>query len=223
MGDEAQEMAVANSQAMTSLIAAAPPPSTVDAGVTRKEFNIMLGMIKKLQHQVVQTYKVVAELSSDEPGSSVGGGGYDLVALTPAAPASTKGGSTGKKKKSKKKSDGAKQAAAEKKKQEQPVPVEDDSVSLTLKEQEFLTETIPNLPPDHLHGVIQIIREATKLTGEEDEIDLEIDQLETSTQRKLLLYVTKYVKPKRQKKQAVKKTKTPSASQANKIVSQVRS
>merc|ERR1712166_665000 len=64
--DEAHEMAMANSQAMTSLIGAAPPPSTIDSGVTRKEFNIMLGMIQKLQHQVVQTYTAVAELSSDE-------------------------------------------------------------------------------------------------------------------------------------------------------------
>jgi len=68
--------------------------------------------------------------------------------------------------------------------------------------------------------VIQIIREAAKLTGEEDEIDLEIDQLDTSTQRKLLRYVTKYVKPKRQKKQAAKKTKTPSV--ASKKASQAR-
>merc|ERR1719210_2024938 len=103
-------------------------------------------MIKKLQHQVVQTYKVVAELSPDEPSSSIGAGGYDLLAVTAAAPATTKGGSsTGKKKKSKKKSDGTKQAVSEKKKQEQPVKSEDDNVSLTLKEQEFLTETIPNL------------------------------------------------------------------------------
>ena len=64
-------------------------------------------------------------------------------------------------------------------------------VPLTLQEQELLTDTIPLLAPDNLHGVIQIIRDAAKLTGEEDEIDLEIDQLDTQTQRKLLRYVTK--------------------------------
>ena len=185
--DEAHEMAVANSQAMTSLIGAAPHPSTNDAGVTRKEFNIMLGMIQKLQHQVVQTYTALAELSSDEPTSggrssvrSSGLGGYDLLASTGStAPAS--------KKKTKKKAE----APKPKKQQQQPIIPEDDSIPLTLQEQEFLTETIPELPPDNLHGVIQIIREAAKLTGEEDEIDLEIDQLDTSTQRKLLRYVTK--------------------------------
>ena len=45
------------------------------------------------------------------------------------------------------------------------------------------------MPGDqHLHGVIQVIREAAiKLTGKEDEIDLQIDQLDTATQRKLPL------------------------------------
>jgi hypothetical protein len=196
--DEAHEMALANSQAMTSLIGAAPHPSTNDAGVTRKEFNIMLGMIQKLQHQVVQTYTALAELSSDEPESgsrgnvrSSGLGGYDLLASTGASSSNSKGGASAGKKKAKKKAEPPKPSAAEKKKQQQPVIQEDDSSPLTLQEQEFLTETIPELPPDNLHGVIQIIREAAKLTGEEDEIDLEIDQLDTSTQRKLLRYVTK--------------------------------
>jgi len=234
--DEAHEMALANSQAMTSLISAAPHPSTNDAGVSRKEFNIMLSMIQKLQHQVVQTYTALAELSSDEPESGGRGsarttsglGGYDLLASTGAASSTaTRGGTSGAKKKAKKK-EPPKPSAAEKKKQQQqqqqqqPIVPEDDSIPLTLQEQEFLTETIPELPPDNLHGVIQIIREAAKLTGEEDEIDLEIDQLDTSTQRKLLRYVTKYVKPKRQKKQAAKKAKAPPASQANKKASQAR-
>jgi hypothetical protein len=194
--DEAHEMAMANSQAMTSLIGAAPHPATNDAGVTRKEFNIMLGMIQKLQHQVVQTYTALAELSSDEPESggrsnvqSSGLGGYDLLASTGAITSNTKGGASAGKKKTKKKAEAPKPSAAEKKKQQQPP--EDDNIPLTLQEQEFLTETIPELPPDNLHGVIQIIREAAKLTGEEDEIDLEIDQLDTPTQRKLLRYVTK--------------------------------
>lgn len=195
--DEAHEMALANSQAMTSLIAAAPHPSTNDAGVTRKEFNIMLGMIQKLQHQIVQCHTAIAEASSDEPGSgrsnvrSSGLGGYDSLASTGTT--HSKGGASAGKKKTKKKAEAPKSTAAEKKKQQQQqhVTPEDDSVPLTLQEQEFLTETIPELPPDNLHGVIQIIREAAKLTGEEDEIDLEIDQLDTSTQRKLLRYVTK--------------------------------
>lgn len=213
--DEAHEMALANSQAMTSLIGAAPHPSTNDAGVTRKEFNIMLGMIQKLQHQVVQTYTALAELSSDDPGSGgrsssrTGLGGYDNLAY--AGSGNSKAAS-GSKKKAKKKTEAPK--PKKQPQQQQPIIVEDDSTPLTLQEQEFLTETIPELPPDNLHGVIQIIREAAKLTGEEDEIDLEIDQLDTSTQRKLLRYVTKYVKPKRKGK--AKAPASKKASQARK-------
>jgi hypothetical protein len=67
----------------------------------------------------------------------------------------------------------------------------DDSTPLTLEEQELLTETINELPPEHLGGVIQIIREAAPVGADEEEIDLEIDQLDTRTQRKLLRHVMK--------------------------------
>uniref|UniRef100_A0A7S4AEH9 Bromo domain-containing protein n=1 Tax=Pseudo-nitzschia australis TaxID=44445 RepID=A0A7S4AEH9_9STRA len=183
--DEAHEMALANSHAMSSLIGAAPHPSTNDAGVTRKEFNIMLNVIQKLQHQVVKTYTMLAELSSDDPGSGAGLDSPDPVS------SSTKGsGAAAIKKKPKKKPEPPK-PPEKKKPQPEPVIPEDDTIPLTLAEQEFLTESIPGLPQDNLQGVIQIIREAAKLTGEEDEIDLEIDQLDTPTQRKLLRYVTK--------------------------------
>ena len=67
----------------------------------------------------------------------------------------------------------------------------DETKPLTLQEQETLTETINNMPADHIPGVIQIIRESASLNGDEDEIDLEIDQLDTVTQRKLLRHVSK--------------------------------
>jgi hypothetical protein len=54
-----------------------------------------------------------------------------------------------------------------------------------------LTETINRISPDKLSGVIQIIRESTTLSGNEEEIDLEIDQLDTATQRKLQRFVMK--------------------------------
>ena len=62
---------------------------------------------------------------------------------------------------------------------------------LTREEQEFLTETINELPAEHLGGVIQIIREAAPVGADEDEIDLDIDQLSPTTQRKLLRHVSK--------------------------------
>ena len=112
------------------------------------------------------------------------------------------------------------QATSEKKvqkkrKQQQTVALaakDDDTIPLTLEEQEFLTEAIPKLAPDRLCGFIQMLRDAAKLTGDDEEIgmdfdqldtstfkltgddeeiDLDFDQLDTSTQRKLLRYVTK--------------------------------
>jgi len=65
------------------------------------------------------------------------------------------------------------------------------SKELSFKEQQKLTETINNLSDDKLRGVITIIRENMKLSSDSDEIDLEIDQLDTQTQRKLQRYVMK--------------------------------
>jgi len=92
---------------------------------------------------------------------------------------------------------------------EDPAPVVDENRPLTLEEQEQLTETINYLPPEHLGGVIQIIREAAPVGADEDEIDLEIDQLDTKTQRKLLRHVSKFVK--KTKTKAKKKPKAASA------------
>jgi len=80
---------------------------------------------------------------------------------------------------------------------------------LTLEEQEILTESINSIAPDKLPGVIQIIRESTKLNGDEEEIDLEIDQLDTATQRKLQRYVLMNVKENKRKKGVEKKKKAP--------------
>ena len=64
-------------------------------------------------------------------------------------------------------------------------------VPLTLEEQQELTEAINTMSPENLEGVIEIIRESADLNEEEDEIDLEIDQLKVSTQRKLMNFVLK--------------------------------
>jgi hypothetical protein len=176
--EEAQEMASSNAQAMAALVSLAPSGPSNE--VSRNEFNLMMSMVLKMQQQLVQTYTLLAELSSDEvmessaqfDGSDMGNSSADNL-------------SPPDKKKPKKKPEPPKPV------EKPPVLVEDDNAPLTLQEQELLTETINELPGDHLHGVLQIIREAAKLTGDEEEIDLEIDQLDTSTQRKLLRYVSK--------------------------------
>lgn len=176
--DEAQDMASANASAMAAIAGAVPRDP--NANVTRNEFSLMIQMITQLQQQVVQAYTALAELSSDEPGS---GAIHDVseipMSIVPSSDLSVSSSVPDRKKPKKTEPKVEKMVA------------EEDSRPLSLQEQELLTETINELPHEHLHGVIQIIREAAKISGEEEEIDLEIDQLDAVTQRKLLRHVTK--------------------------------
>ena len=141
-----------------------------------------ISRLTQLQQQIVQTYTVLADSLSDSietPAASA-----QEIAAAAAIHSSDMLPIIHERKKPVKKKEPPKPV-------EKPVVIEDDSRPLTLAEQETLTETINELPPEHLHGVIQIIRDATPLTGEEDEIDLEIEELDTSTQRKLLRHVSK--------------------------------
>ena len=186
--DEAQAMAAANASAMAAVVAAAPSNSSPGGSITRSEFNMLLQMIQQLQGQVVQTHTLLANLSPsnehDDAASiaaSVMSEG-DSVFVPPSEVISSRPPAS--KGKTKKKGD----AVAKADKAAPAFAMEEDK-PLTLKEQEALTETINLLPEERLPGVIQIIRESTHLNGDEDEIDLEIDQLDTATQRKLQRYV----------------------------------
>ncbi len=178
--DEAQEMAAANTSAMAALAGAVPRDP--NASVTRNELSLIIQMITQLQQQVVQNYTALADLCSDEPGSGVIQSEEEDIPMSAAVPSSELSVSS----------------FPERKKPKKPEPnlveppmYEEEVEPLSLQEQELLTETINELPNEHLHGVIQIIREAAKISGEEEEIDLEIDQLDAVTQRKLLRHVSK--------------------------------
>jgi hypothetical protein len=190
--EEAQAMATANSNAVAAIVAAAPLVSTPN--VTRTEFNMLLHMIQELQRQVVATHTAVAELS---PGDEGEGDAMSVVSgLNPASVSSAVPSTVAqqpppeRKKSVKRKSENASSSDAAATAAAASAAL-GDSRPLTLDEQELLTETINDLPPEHLGGVIQIIREAAPVGADEDEIDLEIDQLDTKTQRKLLRHVSK--------------------------------
>lgn len=68
---------------------------------------------------------------------------------------------------------------------------ETEEECLTLDEQQQLTDDINHMNEDKLQTIIDIIRESAALNEDEDEIDLEIDQLDTATQRKLQRFVFK--------------------------------
>jgi bromodomain-containing factor 1 len=189
--EEAQSMAQANAAAMAQLVGSAPSTATSQGSVTRAEFNMLLQMIQQLQGQVVRTLNAVATLSpavepDDVMSASASGVDNDSIFTPQIEPA------RGPNKKGKKKAPTPKAAP-------RTVNVEEQK-PLSFKEQEDLTLAINELPQDRLQAVIEIIRESTHL-GDEEEIDLEIDQLDTATQRKLLRYVNQvsYARPRKQR------------------------
>lgn len=221
--EEATAMAAENSKAMAAIVAAAPQGAP-NGAVSRGEFNMMVHMLQVLQNQIVQTHKALAELSpgddGDDSGSAPAGKSTYGPAFDPVAslrPTSSSPAPAPERKKTKKKAEPAPKKQAAPAPPPPPAVVEEPTISfdetkpLTLQEQETLTETINNMPQEHITGVIQIIRESASLNGDEDEIDLEIDQLDAVTQRKLLRYVSKFIKPKRSKSKVPRKSKTAPA------------
>jgi len=181
--EEAQSMATASAETMANLIAAAPNNSAL---VSRSEFSLLLRMIQQMQSNISRTYRLLASLSPDEveaqptvPDQMSSSVSMTSLAPAVAAPAPRSAPAPERKKPQKRKAEVF----------EQPAVLPD--VPLTREEQELLTETINDLPAEHLGGVIQIIREAAPVGADEDEIDLDIDQLSYSTQRKLLHHVSK--------------------------------
>ena len=79
-------------------------------------------------------------------------------------------------------------------------PTQQDSSSLPLSytEQEYLTASINNMHEDLLPGMLNILREVGK-APREDEVDLnlELDELDTRTQRALQRYIAFNTKPRR--------------------------
>ena len=190
--DEAQAMATKQAQSVAALMAAVPPGSLSSGPVSRGEFNMLVQMIQQLQAQMVQTHTLLANLcpdtvtdvpkkSSKKPSSSSAStSASSAPAPTPAPKPVPAPKPAPKRQKPVKKEPTAEEKA-----------IAAENTPLTLQEQEVLTETINALPGEKLSGVIQIIRESAQLGADEEEIDLEIDQLDTATQRKLQRYVNK--------------------------------
>lgn len=197
--EEAQTMATENAKAVAAITAAIPSDAQA---VTREEFSLVLAAIQQMQQHMVQTHTLLAGLFPGED-ESTGGTTRSVPATTVSStPVEVAPAPLPERKKPvpKRKSEVLKP---------EPVVVPlDDAIPLTIAEQTLLTETINELDQEHLGGVIQIIREAAPVSADEDEIDLEIDQLDTKTQRKLLRHVSKFVKKPQSK---AKKQRTSNA------------
>jgi hypothetical protein len=178
---EAQAMAAENASAMSAIVAAAPQGLTAGGSVSRAEFNAMLQMIQKLQGQVVQTYTALAEMSSDaieEPPV--------LAQMAPPHPVEPQAYAPAQQEEYHAPVQEKKKAVPKRK---EPSPL-DDEKPLTFEEQQAMTDAINRLPSDKIAGVVKIIRESANV-DDDDTLEMDVDQLDTVTQRKLQRFVMK--------------------------------
>lgn len=200
-----EHVLAANKATMDAIAKAAP--SKTNANVTRSEYNLLVQAVKQVQDQIASLHKLVKKSSSKSSSAQDDASTY--APSYSAADAYSVESSKPKKKKAKK------EVEYESPTPPSPAyptqaPVEEDLQPLSFDEQEALSESINLLPERLLPGAMQIIRESEIVNDDDDEIDLDIDQLDTKTQRKLQKFVMQNVKTKKKKKQS-KKTKAPPA------------
>jgi len=186
-----ENVLAANKSTMAAIAQAAPKDP--NASVTRSEYDLLIQAIKEVQDQIVGLHKLVkkspAALSSSIDESKVA---FDMSsAYEPSyAAESTSQSSKPKKKKQKKEVEpSSSPAPSSPKRYPMQAPVVEDLQPLSFEEQESLSEAINLLPEHLLPGAMQIIRESDFVNDDDDEIDLDIDQLDTRTQRKLQSFV----------------------------------
>jgi len=208
----------ANKATMAAIAQAAPEDS--NANMTRMEYNLLVQAIKQVQEQIEYLHKVVKKSPKPSTASAPSSSHADnkvksddaAIDASAAEPQQTSTSQPPKPKKKKPKKE------VEPSPPPSPAPalaaVVEDLQPLSFEEQEALSEAINLLPERLLPGAMQIIREADFVNDDDDEIDLDIDQLDTKTQRKLQSFVMENVKTKKQRKKPVKKTKTAKAEPA---------
>ncbi len=172
-----------NKSTMAAIAQAAPDDP--DATVSRAEYNLLVRAIKEVQDQIVGLHKLVKKSSKSAATPS------DVIDTQVAAPiyapAEPSYQSMKPKKKKPKKTIESRSPSPQPKSYPTQAPVVDEPLS--FEEQEALSEAINLLPEWLLPGAMQIIREADFVNDDDDEVDLDLDQLDTITQRKLQSYV----------------------------------
>eukprot|EP00529_Nitzschia_sp_RCC80_P006409 CAMPEP_0113524768 /NCGR_PEP_ID=MMETSP0014_2-20120614/46387_1 /TAXON_ID=2857 /ORGANISM="Nitzschia sp." /LENGTH=1563 /DNA_ID=CAMNT_0000422891 /DNA_START=177 /DNA_END=4868 /DNA_ORIENTATION=+ /assembly_acc=CAM_ASM_000159 len=193
---EAEEMQAENERCVAALVSAAPlsisSDPTTSVPVSRQEFNLMLNMIQKLQQQIVKTHTALADMSSTVPEPS--GQGSKKPSTLKSSLDGSSGAAPPPKKKTKKKTEAAPRPVPRAAPAPAPSIISDEP--LTQTEQEWLTNQINEMTESEskIHEIVDIIRSSDTFQPEdEEEIDLEIDQLDNQTQRKLLAYAKENV------------------------------
>jgi hypothetical protein len=205
-----ENILAANKSTMAAIASAAP--SDPNAEVSRTEYNLLLQAIKQVQEQIVGLHKLVKKSSKSTSAASSSTGNKVVASdassmYTSSYVAETSEPPKPKKKKQKKEPEYKPSPPPSPVAAPAPAPVVEDLQPLSFEEQEALSEAINLLPERLLPGAMQIIREADFVNDDDDEIDLDIDQLDTKTQRKLQSFVMENVKTKKKKKQSKKPAK----------------
>jgi len=200
-------------KSLESFRLAMPVGTNNGTSVTRNEFSLMSNVIYGMQAQMTQmqallTILVTPQAEGSSTATAVTATSATGIGRTPTAvsqdtlsslPQPVSESNTKKPKRAKKpKVEKPAPAPVVPKPAPTPVPAPrkaKEEIPLTLEEQQELTEAINTMSQEKLEGVIEIIRESADLNEDEEEIDLEIDQLKISTQRKLMNFVLKS-KPK---------------------------
>ncbi len=168
--------------------------------VSRNEFNVMANVIRQMQTQMQHMNVIFEELISFDASNSISNQDTSLSPLSSSFGLDSSG--TKKQRKTKK--------AYKAQPKPAPVEIEEPSVEvsmpspapvppmkeepLTHEEQEELTNEINKMSEDNILIVIDIIKKskrASDLIDDDQEIELDLDQLDTATQRKLLKFALK--------------------------------
>jgi hypothetical protein len=172
------------------VISSASLPTTAEGYATKSEFEVLYEQIRKMQLVIVAMQQQLASVGASSvpmptmPSLPLSGAQQQPSAISSSS--SPDKNATGKSK-AKGKTHHKKLIEEE---EEDDVDEELKHKPLSLKEQEQLSDAINRLTGKRLDEAIRIIKESTHIS-DEGEIDLEIDQLDNPTQRKLQSFVLK--------------------------------
>lgn len=163
--------------------------------VTRSEFNRLVGMMTKMQNEMKRMNSLLAKEIEKRTRRRSKTGNITPVPPTRKIP----------------------QERSQKHDRKVIVPIspqlveeeEEETnreVALTLVEKEKLIRDVESLDASLLSGVLQIIRESGSVSNSDEDVDLDIDELDVSTQRKLQRFVEDSL-PSRKKQNSKSKGK----------------
>lgn len=198
-------------EAIASLINTTESVDSLESG-NKDEFNLMLQVMRRMQNQMDNIHSLVKDIVDSDLG------GTNCSTNTVKAPKARLPNTVepvkspyGRKPKKKKVKEKADKPSVENPETTTTLAAtasneeETEEECLTLDEQQQLTDDINHMNEDKLQTIIDIIRESAALNEDEDEIDLEIDQLDTATQRKLQRFVFKNSTKKKPRRKVIKK------------------